>query len=77
MVDKYNWEDVSFPTTFDDITTFETNNRVCVNIFAHDETKNQINPVRLGHIPYIKNDNINLLLVKDEAESGHYLYIKN
>jgi hypothetical protein len=75
--DKYNWENVNFPTTFDDITTFENNNRICVNIFAHDEGKNEINPVRLGHIPNIKNDNINLLLIKDDADNGHYIYIKN
>ena len=37
--DKYSWENVNFPTTFDDITTFENNNRVCVNIFGHDEAK--------------------------------------
>ncbi len=75
--DKYSWEGVNFPATFDDITLFENNNRVCINIFGHDEAKNEINPVRLGHIPYIKNDEINLLLVKDEADNGHYLYVKN
>ncbi len=74
--DKYNWGNVNSPATFDDITTFETNNRVCSNIFAHDLTKNKINPIRLGHIPFIRNGNINLLLIKDEADNGHYLYIK-
>ncbi len=39
--DKYNWDNVNFPTSFDDITTFQTNNRICVNIFGHDETKNK------------------------------------
>ena len=37
--DKYKWDNVNFPTSFDDITTFETNNRICVNIFGHNETK--------------------------------------
>ncbi len=32
--------------------------------------------MRLGHITYIKNGNINLLLIKDETDNGHYLYIK-
>ena len=64
------------PASFDDITTFETNNKICVNIFGHCEEKNEINPKRLGHIPYIKNGNINLLLIKDEHDNGHYLYIK-
>ena len=51
--DKYNWEGVNFPASFDDITTFE-NKKNCVNIFGHSEEKNEINPNRLGHIPYIK-----------------------
>ncbi len=58
--DKYNWENVNSPATFEDTATFETNNRVCINIFGHDETQNEINPIRLGHIPDIKNGNINL-----------------
>ena len=74
--DKYNWENINCPTCFDDITLFETNNIICVNIFGHNETKKEINPIRLGHIPYIRNGNINLLLIKDEADNGHYLYIK-
>ena len=74
--DKYNWEGGNFPASFDDIATFETNNKMCVNIFGHCEEKNEINPKRLGHIPYIKNGNINLLLIKDEHDNGHYLYIK-
>ncbi len=35
-----------------------------------------MNPNRLGHVPYIKNGNINLLLIKDEHDNGRYLYIK-
>jgi hypothetical protein len=74
--DKYNWEGVNFPASFDDITTFETNNKICVNIFGYSEDNKEINPNRSGHIPYIKNGNINLLLIKDEHDNGHYLYIK-
>ena len=74
--DKYNWEGVNFPASFDDITTFETNSTVCVYMFGYNEDKHEMNPNRLGHIPYINNDNINLLLIKDEHDNGHYLYIK-
>ena len=35
--DKYNWANVNFPCSFDDITTFESNNQVCVNVFGHTE----------------------------------------
>ena len=37
--DKYNWEGGNFPASFDDITTFETINHICVNIFGHSEEK--------------------------------------
>ena len=37
--DKYNWEGVNFPASFDDVTTFETNNTICVNIFGYSEEK--------------------------------------
>ena len=73
--DKYSWENVNFRASFYDITTFE-NNRICVNVFEYTESTKEINPVRLGHIPYIKNGNINLRLIKDETDNGHYLYIK-
>ena len=33
--DKYNWEDVNFPASFDDVATFETNNKICVNEKHH------------------------------------------
>ena len=49
--DKYSWENVNFPASFDDITTFETNNRICVNVFGYTESTKEINPVCLGHIP--------------------------
>ena len=73
--DKYNWEGVNFPTTLDDIQTFEDNNKVCVNVFIHKGEK-EIDPCRLGTIQYVKNDNINLLLIKDEDVNGHFIYIK-
>ncbi len=44
--DKYNWEGVNFPASFDDIATFETNNTICVNIFGPCEEKNEINTSR-------------------------------
>ena len=75
VVDKYNWEGVSFPAGFTDIDRFEQNNKVCVNIYECSGEK-EINPIRLGVKQYIKNDYINLLLIKDEDGNGHYLYIK-
>ena len=36
----------------------------------------EIDRLRLGTIQYVSNDNINLLLIKDQRENGHYIYIK-
>ena len=74
--DRYNWEGVNFPATLEDAQTFENNNKVCVNIFLHMGQKG-IDRLRLGAIQYVKNDNINLRLIKDENENGHYIYVKN
>ncbi len=40
--DKYNWERVNFSASFDDITTFETNNTISVNIFGYSEEKTKL-----------------------------------
>ena len=75
--DKYNWKNVNFPASFDDITTFETNSRICVNIFGHCGEKNEINPKRLGHIPYIKNGNMNLLLIRTNTITATIYTLRN
>ena len=74
LEDKYNWNGVGFPASFNDITTFENNNRVCVNIYSYNGE--EINPIRLGAIAFVKNDNINLLFIKGDNFNGHYVYIK-
>ena len=63
--DKYNWEGVNFPATLGDAQTFENSNKVCVSVFLHLREK-EIDRLRLGTVQYVKNDNINLLLIKDE-----------
>ncbi len=73
LEDEHNWARVNSPTSFEDIATFETNNKFCVNVFGWCEEKNEINSNRLGLIPHIKNGNISLLVIKDEHDNGHYL----
>ena len=43
---KYNWNGVGFPASFNDIATFEDNNKVCVDIYGY--SGEEINPIRLG-----------------------------
>ncbi len=70
-----NWDGVHFPTSFDDVTKFENNNQVCVNKFVHS-AEQYISPIGLGHIKTFSNDNVNLVLIKDERDDGHYLQAK-
>ena len=49
VVDKYKWDGVGFPVGFNDITTFENNNKVRINIYG-SECYEEINPLRLGNI---------------------------
>jgi hypothetical protein len=40
--DKYNYEGIEFPVTFDDITKFEDNNQVCIFVYYIDDDNNII-----------------------------------
>jgi hypothetical protein len=72
--DKYNYDGIDFPTTYDDITKFEDQNKVCIFIFEIDDEGGIIKS-RNGNTNYIHDDLIYLLLIEDEEQS-HYVYIK-
>ena len=84
--DKYNYEGVNFPTSYEDIKKFEENNKVCVNVYATKKENDDTIIVQemLGNPDYFLNDNINLLRITDEdeeeceegASNSHYVYIK-
>ena len=73
--DKYNYDNIHYPASFDDIKTFENNNKVCVNVYRIDQD-NSIVLDYAGDIDYIKNDIIYLLRIEHEDQS-HYVYIKH
>ena len=73
--DKFNYDGVDFPASYDDIKTFEDINTVCVNVYVIGDD-NSIKSDYMGNIEYIKNDVIYLLRIEDEEES-HYVYIKH
>jgi hypothetical protein len=73
--DKYNYDDVNYPASFDDIKTFEYNNKVCINVYYINSDKS-ITLEYAGNIDYIRNDIIYLLRIEQEEQS-HYVYIKH
>jgi hypothetical protein len=53
LEDKYSYDNVDFPASFDDIKTFEDNNKVCVNVYAISQDKSILLEYA-GNIEYIK-----------------------
>jgi hypothetical protein len=72
--DKYTYEDVNFPASFDDIETFEQNNKVAVFVYAIKD--DSVFREKLGNPEYVPNDVIYLLRIENE-ETSHYVYIKH
>ena len=76
--DKYDYENINFPTCMEDIQTFERNNvETSINVFSYNNENNDVNVIRRS-----KNkgtDRINLLLISDSTnlDNEHYVYIKN
>ena len=77
--DKYNYDNMQFPTSYNDIKTFEENNKVCVMVYTTTIEKQELIIIRdfLGNPDYFLNDNINLLRITDDEDNSHYVYIKH
>ena len=73
--DKYNYDGISYPTTYEDINHFQEINKVCIYVYTIDETDNIICD-SAGKNEYILNDRIYLLKI-DHEEQSHYIYIKH
>ena len=75
LEDKYNYNDMEFPASYDDIKTFEGNHQVGVIVYVLDENNNIIKEY-YGHKEYLVNERIYLLRVEDENKS-YFIYIKH
>lgn len=73
--DKYNYENVSYPASQDDIKAFEDNNKVCINVYVIGDNSSILLEY-MGNIQYIKNDIIYLLRIESD-DISHYVYIKH
>ena len=72
--DKYSYENVNFPAGYDDIETFEENNKVAVFVYALKD--DSVYREKLGNPEYVSNDVIYLLRIETDEQS-HYVYIKH
>ena len=75
MEDKYNYEGVNYPASYDDIKIFEENNKIGIVVYAIDE-QNSIIKEYHGNKEYLLNERIYLLRIEDK-EKSHFVYIKH
>ena len=78
VADKYNYDNIEFPTTYEDIKQFETDNELCINVYTIDPDNGLVKDY-IGNIHYIRNDIVHLLRVESEGgdSKSHYVYIKH
>ena len=74
VVDKYNYEGIEYPTSYDDIYNFEEINKVCVYVYTLAENNSIIIDTE-GTAEYAMNEIIHLLRIEEE-DNSHYVYIK-
>ena len=75
--DKYNYDNIKYPATYDDIKQFETDNEICINVYTIDVDNGLIRDY-MGNIHFIKNDIVYLLRIESEdGSNSHYVYIKH
>ena len=74
MEDKYDWTDITFPISFDQITTFEENNKLTMNVWEiAEDGKTYL--TRQGNVLRCQNGMVNLLLIENEEGQAHYICI--
>ena len=70
QAEKYNWNNIEFPTKLKDIHKFEKNNNVNVNVFSFDNETKKVYTLRLSKTEH--EETINLFLYNE-----HYGVVKN
>lgn len=75
-----NLDGISFPTSLDDIDTFQKNNDISANVFCQNDEHNKkfIYPRRITSVR-TANHNVNWLLLidEDDDDNQHYTLIKD
>ena len=71
FIEKYNWENIDFPSTSKDWKKFECNNEVALNILYVPYNTKKIN------ITYLTQKRQIILLMISDSQKWHYLVVKN
>ena len=70
QAEKYNWNDIGFPTKLKDIHKFEKNNNININVFSFDNETKKVYTLRLSKTDH--KESINLFLYDE-----HYGVVKD
>ena len=76
ITDKYKYEDMVCPATYNSIDVFAERNQVCVFIYAMDPETNDTSLSKPGKSTFLNNDLVYRLRI-DSEEQSHYIYIKS
>ena len=76
FIEKYNWEDIDFPSTSKDWKKFECNNEVALNILYVPYHTKKINIAYKSKNNLTQGKQIVLLMISD-GQKWHYLVVKN
>ena len=76
FIEKYNWENINFPSTSKDWKRFECNNEVALNILYVPYSTKQIYIAHKSKNNLTQKRQINLLKISD-CQKWHYLVVKN
>ena len=76
FIEKYNWEDIDFPSTSKDWKIFECNNEVALNTVYVPYNTKKINIAYKSKNNLTRERQIILLMISD-GQKWHYLVVKN
>ena len=72
--DRFNYEGVSYPASYEDIKTFEVNNKIAIFVYALND---EGDPVKEKDGNKQFRDDVMYLLRVDNETHSHYIYIKH
>ena len=76
FIEKYNWEDIDFPSTGKDWKKFESNSEVALNIIYVPYNTKKINIVYKSKNNLTREKQVILLMISN-GQNWHYLVVKN